>query len=53
MLASLIPAMLDRAALFRAQIVDAWTYVLLALLVVLAVPALLAGALRAAERDAA
>jgi hypothetical protein len=52
-LAALIPAMVDRAALFRAQIVGGWTYVLLALLVLLAVPALLIGAVRAAERDSA
>jgi hypothetical protein len=52
-LASLIPAMLDRAALFRAQWLGAWTYWLLGALVVLAVPALLVGALRAAMRDTA
>jgi hypothetical protein len=50
-LASLIPAMVDRAALFRAQWLGTWTYWLLAALVLLGVPVLLAGAVRAASRD--
>ena len=52
-LAGLIPAMFDRAALFRAQWVGAWTYWLLAALVVVGAPALLVGAVRAAARDSA
>jgi hypothetical protein len=40
-LAALVPAMFERAALFRGQLVGTWTYVLLAVLVLLAVPALL------------
>jgi hypothetical protein len=50
-LADLLPAMFDRAALFRAQWVGAWTYWLLALLCVVAVPLLLVRALRSAVRD--
>jgi hypothetical protein len=50
-LAALAPAMVDRAALFRAEWVGPWTYVLLLLVVVAAVPALLVRSLRAAERD--
>jgi hypothetical protein len=45
-IASLIPAMLDRAALFRASWIGPWLYVLLGLLVLLGIPALLALALR-------
>jgi len=52
-LASLIPAMLDRAALFRAQWIGTWTYWLLGALVLLAVPALLVRAVRDAARDTA
>jgi hypothetical protein len=52
-LAGLLPSMFDRAALFRAQWVGAWTYWVLGVLVLLAVPALLVRALRAAVRDAA
>jgi hypothetical protein len=51
-IASLWPAIADRAALFRAQLVGPWTYALLAALVLLAVPALLARALVAAAREA-
>src|SRR5918995_4346328 len=40
-LAALAPAMIDRAALFSARAVGAWTYVALGLLVLLVVPALL------------
>jgi hypothetical protein len=50
-LAGLLPAMFDRAALFRAQWVGAWTYWVLALLCVFAVPLLLVRALRSAVRD--
>ena len=50
-LAALLPAMFDRAALFRAGWVGAWTYWVLALLCVLAVPLLLVRALRSAVRD--
>ena len=50
-IASLLPAMAERASLFRADWVGAWTYVLAALLVLLAVPALLALALRDAATD--
>ena len=50
-LAGLLPAMSDRAALFRAQWVGAWTYWVLALLCVVAVPLLLVRALRSAVRD--
>jgi hypothetical protein len=45
-LAALVPAMFDRASLFRASWVGAWVYVLLALVVVLGIPALLTIALR-------
>jgi hypothetical protein len=48
-LASLVPAMLDRAALFRASWLGGWAYALLALVVVLGIPALLALALRDAR----
>jgi hypothetical protein len=48
-LASLVPAMLDRASLFRASWLGAWAYALLALVVVLGIPALLALALRDAR----
>jgi hypothetical protein len=51
--AALVPAILDRAALFRAPGIGAWTYWLLGALVGLAVPALLVLALGAAERDRA
>jgi hypothetical protein len=50
-LATLLPAMFDRAALFRAQRVGAWTYWVLALLCILAVPLLLVRALRSAACD--
>jgi hypothetical protein len=50
-LAALLPAMFERAALFRAQWVGAWTYWVLALLCVFAVPLLLVRALRSAVRD--
>jgi hypothetical protein len=50
-LAALAPAMIERAALFRARAVGPWTYVVLALLVLLAAPALLVRALRAAARE--
>jgi hypothetical protein len=50
-LAGLLPAMFDRAALFRAEWVGAWTYWVLALLCVFAVPLLLVRALRSAVRD--
>jgi hypothetical protein len=50
-LAGLLPAMFERAALFRAQWVGAWTYWLVALLCVFAVPLLLVRALRSAVRD--
>jgi hypothetical protein len=50
-LAALAPAIVDRAALFRAAWVGPWTYALLLLVVVLAVPALLARSIRAAETD--
>ena len=50
-LAGLVPAMFDRASLFRAQWVGAWTYWVLALLCVFAVPLLLVRALRSAVRD--
>jgi hypothetical protein len=50
-LAGLLPAIFDRAALFRAQWVGAWTYWLLAALCVFAVPLLLVRALRSAVRD--
>jgi hypothetical protein len=52
-LGSLIPAMLERAALFRAQWIGVWTYWLLGALVLLAVPALIVLAIRAAARDTA
>jgi hypothetical protein len=45
-IASLVPAMLDRASLFRASWIGAWVYVLLGLVVILGIPALLALALR-------
>jgi hypothetical protein len=47
--ASLVPAMLERATLFRAGFVGMWTYVLLALVVLAGVPWLLFRALTAAE----
>jgi hypothetical protein len=50
-LLSVWPAMADRAALFRARFAGAWTYALLAALVLLAVPALLVRGLAAAERE--
>ena len=50
-IASLWPAMAARAALFRPRWVGAWTYALLAALVLAAVPALLARALVTAERE--
>jgi hypothetical protein len=49
-LAELVPAMLDRAALFRAGWIGGWTYLVLAALVLLAVPALLVRALSTAAR---
>jgi hypothetical protein len=49
--AGLLPTMFDRAALFQAQWVGAWTYWVLALLCVFAVPLLLVRALRSAMRD--
>jgi hypothetical protein len=49
--AGLLPAMFDRAALFRAQWVGAWMYWVLALLCVIGVPLLLVRALRSAARD--
>jgi|SRR5829696_1045461 len=52
-LASLIPAMIDRAALFRAHWIGAWTYWVLAALVLIGVPALLVAAMRATLRDTA
>jgi hypothetical protein len=51
--AELLPAMLHRAALFRARLVGPWTYVLLAGLVLLVVPALLARAVTLAAREGA
>jgi hypothetical protein len=50
-LAGLLPAMFDRAALFHAQWVGAWTFWLLALLCVFGVPLLLVRALRSAVHD--
>ncbi|HWK27404.1 MAG TPA: hypothetical protein VNS09_12625 [Solirubrobacter sp.] len=50
-LGSLLGAMFDRAALFRAGWVGAWTYVVLALIALVGVPLLLARALAAATRD--
>jgi hypothetical protein len=47
--ASLAPAILSRASLFRVSWLGAWTYVLLALLVLAGIPALLALALRNAQ----
>jgi hypothetical protein len=49
--ASLLPAMAERASLFRAAWVGPWTYAVLAALVLGAVPALLVRALAAAERE--
>lgn len=46
-----IPEMFERAALFRPAWVGAWTFWLLAALVLLAVPALLARAVAGASRD--
>ena len=51
-IAALWPAMADRAALFRAAWVGPWTYLVLALLVLVAVPALLVRALAVTDRDA-
>lgn len=48
-LATLAPAIADRASLFRAAWVGPWTYVLLLAVAVLAVPVLLVRALRTAE----
>jgi hypothetical protein len=48
---SLVPEMFRRAALFHPGWVGAWTFWLLAALIVLLVPALLARALATAERD--
>jgi hypothetical protein len=50
-LAALAPAIVDRAALFRAQVVGAWTYILLGLLVLLVAPALLVRAVTLATAD--
>jgi len=50
-LLSLVPAMFRRASLFRAGWVGAWTYVLAALALALAVPALLLAALRSTEES--
>jgi hypothetical protein len=50
-LASLVPAMLTRASLFRAGFVGPWTMWLVALVALLASPLLVAAALRAARRD--
>jgi hypothetical protein len=50
-LLALMPDVLHRAALFRAGWVGTWTYFLLAALVLLAVPALLARAVGAATRS--
>jgi hypothetical protein len=50
-LAALTPAMFERAALFRGQWVGAWTYALLAVLVLVLVPALLVRAMVLAGRD--
>jgi len=47
------PAIADRAALFRAAWVGPWTYLVLALLVLVAVPVLLVRAVATAERDGA
>ena len=47
------PAIADRAALFRAAWVGPWTYLVLALLVLVAVPVLLVRAVTTAERDGA
>jgi hypothetical protein len=47
--ASLVPAILSRASLFRASWLGSWAYVLLGLVVLLGVPALLAIALRDAQ----
>jgi hypothetical protein len=48
---SLVPAMFSRTSLWRAGWVGAWTYWLLAAIVLLAVPALLAVALRGTLRE--
>lgn len=50
-LASLVPAMFERASLFRAGFVGPWTIWLVALVALLVVPLLVAAALRAAQRD--
>jgi hypothetical protein len=50
-IAALVPAVFERAALFRPDGIGAWTYIVLVALVVLAVPALLVGALRAADTE--
>jgi hypothetical protein len=50
-LATLIPAFFDRAALFQPHPVGAWTYWLLLVLVLAAVPVLMACALRATTDD--
>jgi hypothetical protein len=50
-LATLVPRMFDRASLFRPGMAGPWVYVLLAVLVVLLVPALLVSALRSATDD--
>ena len=47
-LLSLVPSMAERAALWRPGFVDAWTYAVLGLLVLLGVPVALALALRSA-----
>lgn len=52
-LASLGHAIVDRAALFRSRVTGSWAYYLLGLIALLAVPALLMRALRAAERGTA
>jgi hypothetical protein len=53
-LIALLPDMAERASVFRAGWVGPWTYLVLALLVLVAVPALLArGLARAGAEDTA
>jgi hypothetical protein len=51
--AAVVPDMLRRAALFGFTWEGAWTYVVLALLLLIAGPVLIARAVNAAERDGA
>jgi hypothetical protein len=50
-IAALVPAVFERASLFRAEGIGAWTYFVLAALVLLAVPALLVAALGATRTE--